>query len=76
MAHYARGVAYAVQGKLEEAEAERRKFYEALDNKALENRYIPIHRAGSVGKAGWAMAHPIFGLTYTICHIHSLASLI
>ena len=31
--HYARGVAVAVMGKLEEAEAERKKFYAALENK-------------------------------------------
>ena len=39
-AHYARGVAFAVLGKTEEAEAERNKFYEALQNKALKNRHL------------------------------------
>ena len=38
--HYARGVAFAVMGNHEEAEAERRKFYGALQNKALEKRYL------------------------------------
>lgn len=52
-AHYARGVAFAVMGRLEEADAEREKFYDALRNKALENRYLmnnimydPVHRSG------------------------------
>ena len=51
--HYARGVAFAAMGKLEEAEAERTKFYAALKNKALEKRYLfnnimhdPEHRSG------------------------------
>ena len=39
-AHYARGVAYAVTGKLVEADAERRMFYEALNNKALTGRHL------------------------------------
>lgn len=39
-AHYARGVAFAVLGKTEDAEAERKKFYDALQNKALENRHL------------------------------------
>ena len=52
-AHYARGVAFAVLGKTEEADAERRKFYDALKNRALENRYLiknlvydPKHHGG------------------------------
>ena len=39
-AHYARGVAYAVTGKLVEADAECKLFYEALNNKALIGRYL------------------------------------
>ena len=45
-AHYARGVAYAVTGKLIEADAERNKFIKALNNKALLGRYLfnsPMH---------------------------------
>jgi tetratricopeptide (TPR) repeat protein len=38
--HYARGIAFAVLGRLEEADAERIKFYDALQNKALEKRYL------------------------------------
>ena len=38
--HYARGVAFAVLGRITEAEAERKKFYAALENKALEKRQI------------------------------------
>ena len=52
-AHYARGVAFAVLGKMEEADAERRKFYHALESKALENRHMfvnimhdPKHHSG------------------------------
>ncbi len=40
ISHYARGVAFAVMGKLDEADAERRKFYDALKNKAIENRHL------------------------------------
>ena len=39
-AHYSRGVAFAVLGKLKEADAERDKFYEVLGNKELQNRYL------------------------------------
>ena len=39
-AHYARGVAFAVLGKTEDAEAERKKFHDALQNKALKNRHL------------------------------------
>ena len=52
-AHYARGIAFAVMGRLEEADAERVMFYDALKNKALENRYLmnnvmydPVHHSG------------------------------
>ena len=52
-AHYARGIAFAVMGRLEEADAERVMFYEALNNKALKNRYLmnnvmydPMHHSG------------------------------
>ena len=52
-AHYARGVAFAVLGKTEDAEAERKKFYDALQNKALKNRHLfnnvmhdPEHHSG------------------------------
>ena len=38
--HYARGVAFAVMGKIEEAESEQKKFYAALEKKALENRRL------------------------------------
>ena len=38
--HYARGVAFAVMGNLDKAEAERRKFYNALQNTALEKRRL------------------------------------
>ena len=51
--HYARGVAFAAMGKLEEAEAERSKFKDALQNKKLEKHYLfnnlmhnPDHRRG------------------------------
>ena len=51
--HYARGVAFAAMGKLEEAETERRKFRDALQNRALEKRRLfnnimhdPEHRSG------------------------------
>ena len=51
--HYARGVAFAAMGKLEEAEVERRKFRDALQNRALEKRHMfsnimhdPEHRTG------------------------------
>ena len=37
---YARGIAFAVLGKLEEADGERTKFYGALQNKALEKRFL------------------------------------
>ena len=40
IAHYARGVAFAVLGKTEDAEAERKKFYNALQNQALKNRHL------------------------------------
>ena len=39
-AHYARGVAFAVTGRLDEADAERARFYSALQNKALESRRL------------------------------------
>ena len=39
-AHYARGVAFAVTRRIEDAEAEQKKFYSALQNKALENCYL------------------------------------
>ena len=38
--YYARCIAFAVTGRLQEAEAERKKFYDALNNKALELRYL------------------------------------
>ena len=38
--YYARGVAFAVMGRITEAEAERKKFYVALENKALEKRLL------------------------------------
>ena len=38
--HYARRVAFAVIGKTEEAEIERKRFYSALENRALEGRYL------------------------------------
>ena len=51
--HYARGIAFAAMGKLAEADAERQKFYTALQNKALEKRHLfnnvmhdPEHRSG------------------------------
>ena len=40
VSHYARGVAFAVTGKTEEAEVERKRFYSALENKALEGRQL------------------------------------
>ena len=39
-AHYARCIAFAVTGRLQEADAEWKKFYDALNNKALELRYL------------------------------------
>ncbi len=52
-ARYARGVAFAAMGKLEEADTERRKFCDVLQSKALENRYMfnniqhdPQHHSG------------------------------
>ena len=39
-AHYARTIAYAVTGRIKEAEIERQKFYDAFNNKALELRYL------------------------------------
>ena len=39
-AHYARTIAYAVTGRIGEAETERKKFYDALNNKAIELRYL------------------------------------
>ena len=39
-AHYARGVAFAAMGKLEEAEVECKKFYDSLKNRALDQRYL------------------------------------
>lgn len=39
-AHYARGVAFAALGRLEEADTERQNFCDALKNKALEGRYL------------------------------------
>ena len=39
-AYYARTIAYAVTGHIEEAETERNNFYDALNNKALELRYL------------------------------------
>lgn len=40
-AYYARGIAFAVMGKLEEADAERENFYDVLQNKAnFKNRYL------------------------------------
>ena len=38
--YYARAIAFAVTGQLSEADAERKKFYDALNNKALELRYL------------------------------------
>ena len=38
--HYARAIAFAVLGKLEEADSERSKFQFALKSKALEGRYL------------------------------------
>ena len=38
--HYARGVAFASLGRVEEAEIERVKFYEALENPALAGRVL------------------------------------
>ena len=38
--YYARTIAFAVTGRIKEAEAERKKFYSALNNKALELRYL------------------------------------
>ena len=38
--HYARGVAFASKGMVEEAEAEKVKFYEALENPALVGRVL------------------------------------
>ena len=37
---YARAVAFAVLGRLGEADAERKKFYSAIQNKALEKRFL------------------------------------
>ena len=39
-AHYARTIAYAVTGRIKEAEIERKRFYDAFSNKALELRYL------------------------------------
>ncbi len=51
--YYARGVAFAVLGKLKEAEEERKKFFAALQNKALEKCFFfknvmhdPEHHCG------------------------------
>ena len=38
--YYARGIAFAVMGQLDEADAERRKFYDSLRNTALEDRFF------------------------------------
>ena len=53
VSHYARRVAIAVTGKTEEAEVERKRFYSALENKALEGRQLhnnamhdPEHHSG------------------------------
>ena len=53
IAFYARGVAFAAMGKIEEAEAELVKFTAALENKALEGRMMfvnpmhdPVNRRG------------------------------
>jgi len=52
-AHYARAVAFAVTGRLKEAELERRKFYDALMNERCKVHYIhnnvmhdPEHHTG------------------------------
>jgi len=39
-AHYARAIAFAVLGRLKEADVERSHFYTALNNKSLELRYL------------------------------------
>ena len=39
-AHYARAVAFAVTGRLKEAEAERSKFYNSLKNETFKDRYL------------------------------------
>ena len=39
-AHYARAIAFAVLGRLKEAEVEQSHFYTALNSKALELRYL------------------------------------
>jgi tetratricopeptide (TPR) repeat protein len=51
--HYARGIAFAVLGKLEEADGERTKFYNTLQDKTLKNRFFlknvmhdPEHHSG------------------------------
>ena len=38
--HYARGIAFAAMGKIGEADVERQKFHDALQNKALEKRCL------------------------------------
>jgi len=50
--YYARTIAFAVTGRIKEAEAERKKFYDALNNKALELRYLfnnVMHDADTLG---------------------------
>ena len=58
IAHYARGVAYAVTGKLKEADAECKRFIEALNNRAILGRclfnnpmYDPEDYSGILGVA-------------------------
>ena len=53
IAHYARGVAFAALGRLDEADGECEMFYDALQNKALNKRFLfknimhdPEHHTG------------------------------
>ncbi len=40
ISHYARGIAFAVMGKLDDADRERQKFYTSLQAKALQQCYL------------------------------------
>ena len=41
--HYARGVAFAALGRLDEAEVEKQKFHTAFQNKSLERKYLVVN---------------------------------
>ena len=44
VSHYARGVAFAALGRVEEADSERQKFHQAIQDKSLEGKYLMTNK--------------------------------